>query len=43
MEEERAFKIHWPALFPGIWLEECQPMQLDVTILSEVQSCSYKI
>ena len=24
-----AYRIHWPPLFPNIWLPECHPMQLD--------------
>ena len=31
-----AYRIHWPPLFTNIWLPECQHMQLDVTIRTEV-------
>jgi hypothetical protein len=31
------FMIHWPPLFPNLWLPECDMMQLDVVIRSEVR------
>lgn len=31
-----AYCIHWPPLFPNVWVPECQLMQLDVTIRTEV-------
>ena len=36
MEKKGIFCIHWPPLFPNIWLPECEMMQLDVTIRTEV-------
>ncbi|CAF4578622.1 unnamed protein product [Rotaria sp. Silwood1] len=37
MEGERPgeYEIHWPPLFPNIWLAECELLQLDVTIRPE--------
>ena len=29
-------QIHWPPLFPCVWLPKCQHMQLDVTVRSHV-------
>ncbi len=31
------YKIHWPPLFPHIWIPECELSQLDVTIRYEVR------
>ena len=36
MEELGVFRIHWPPLFPNIWLPECELMQLDVSYRTEV-------
>ncbi len=31
-----AYRIHWPPLFPNLWLPECDYLQLDVTIRKAV-------
>jgi hypothetical protein len=36
MEEMGVFRIHWPPLFPNIGLPECDFLQIDVTIGTQV-------
>jgi hypothetical protein len=38
-----SLQLHWPAPFPNILVEECGPMQMDVTVRETVSTSTWEV